>query len=283
MIAALRGGPDPATRRPPAADAAGYQPARPPEAHARRLGVALVRSRCRGAPFAGAGPPVAAQPIPLDAPPGPAHARQPGVVPRRQATGRVREAEEWHRGDVVRVTASAALLAMRMWWPIIVIFAVLGVAGGMLAIRDAPYAAVTAVRVDTAGFGEVAQQSIVETSRLLVDSNRTYSKVVGESPGAIEEIRQRTAVEASRHRPCWRSACPPRPPGRPNGRWMRSPRQRSRSSASSPTSSSTGPSRAASAGWPPAASPDAVAENARRDALGTAIAEQQDNALRLSG
>ncbi|MGQ0576678.1 MAG: hypothetical protein ACT4RN_21130 [Pseudonocardia sp.] len=181
------------------------------------------------------------------------------------------------------MSASVAMLAVRIWWPVIALLAVLGAAGGYVAAKDAPYAAVTTIRVDTAGFGEVAQESIVETAQLLVDSNRTYAKVVGNTPGAIAEIRQRTRVDAIASSSVLEivvSAQNPTQAEREVDALAEAAITVVRELAEEQFTASIDDG---AVGIANGVLPDAVAEQARRDALGTAIAAQQDNALRLSG
>jgi hypothetical protein len=182
----------------------------------------------------------------------------------------------------MRVTASAALLALRMWWLVIAAMVVAGAALGVLAVRDSPYAAVTTLRVDTAGFGEVAQQSIVETTRELVDSNRVYAKVVGDAPGAIEELRQRTTVDPVASSSVLEIAV--------SAQTAEQAEQDVDALAEAAitvireladeqyTAAGVAGRQALETG----VLPDPVAEQARRDQIGVAIATQQDNALRLS-
>lgn len=180
------------------------------------------------------------------------------------------------------MSVSVAALALRIWWPVVIVLAILGALGAFVAGRDAPYVAVTTLRVDTAGFGENAQESIVDTSRLLVDSNRTYRKVVGDAPGAIDEIRSRTAVDAIGTSSVLELAVSAQTA-------EQAEREVDALAEASITSireladeQFTGTVRSGRDSLAQGVLDDPAAEQARRDAIGVAIAEQQDNALRLS-
>ncbi len=182
----------------------------------------------------------------------------------------------------MRVTASAALLALRMWWLVVAVLVAAGATLGVVAVRDAPYVAVTTMRVDTAGFGEVAQQTIVETARLLVDSNRVYSKVAGDAPTAIEELRQRTTVDivaASSVLEIAVSAQTAQQAERDLNAMVEAAMTSQRELADEQFTATIRSGRDALASG---VLPDPVAEEARRDGIGTAVSERQDNALRLA-
>src|SRR4051812_2822764 len=182
----------------------------------------------------------------------------------------------------MRVTASAALLALRMWWLMIAALVVIGAALGVYAVRDAPYSAVTTLRVDTAGFGEVAQASIVQTARLLVDSNRVYSRVAGNQPGAVEALRQRTTVDIVADSSVLEigvSAQTPEQAERDVDAIANAAIANFQQLAEEQFDATI---RSGQDALSNGRLPDPVAEQARRDGLGTSIAEQQDNALRLS-
>lgn len=184
---------------------------------------------------------------------------------------------------MVRVPASGALLALRLWWPIVVVLAVVGAGFGLYSVQGRPYAAVTNLRVDTAGFGEVAQRSIMETARALVDSNPVYTKVVGESPEAVEALRQRSAVTVVSQSSILQitvSAQTPEQAERDADAMANAAIQNFRELADVQFDSSV---ESGVRGLNTGRLPDPVAEQARRDRVGAAIAEQQDNALRLSG
>ena len=182
----------------------------------------------------------------------------------------------------MRVTASAALLALRMWWPIVTVCALIGGAYGAYSVRDAPYMAVTTVRVDTAGFGEVAQQSIVQTARLLVDSNRTYAKVAGDTPEGIEELRQRTAVDIVESSSILEISVSAQTPDRAERDLNALVEASMTSMRELADEQFTGTVRSGQTALSGGVLPDPAAEEARRAGIGTAISERQDNALRLS-
>lgn len=178
---------------------------------------------------------------------------------------------------------SVATLALRIWWPIVAVLAVLGGAAGHVATRDAPYLAATQIRVDTAGFGEVAAESIVQTARVLVDSNLTYRQVVGPAEGAIEELRQRTTVDVIATSSVLEvvvTAQTAEQAEREVDALAEAGIATVRELAAEQFADTIADGADGLAGG---GLPDPVAEETRREALGAAVAAQQDTALRLSG
>ena len=89
--------------------------------------------------------------------------------------------------------ASFSLLAVRMWWYLLLVLALLGAAGGWFLARDAQYSATTSFRVDVSS-NPIQSVQIVATALQLVDSDPVYARVVGESRDAVNELRSRTTV-----------------------------------------------------------------------------------------
>lgn len=88
---------------------------------------------------------------------------------------------------------SFSLLALRMWWPIVAASAVLGTAVGVVAAEGAPYSATAYVRVDTTA-NPIQSLQIVSTALQLLDSDPIYTRVVGDSRAALNELRARTTI-----------------------------------------------------------------------------------------
>lgn len=88
---------------------------------------------------------------------------------------------------------SFSLLALRMWWTVVAASAVLGAAVGVVAAEGAPYSATAYVRVDTTA-NPIQSLQIVSTALQLLDSDPIYSRVVGPSREALNELRSRTTV-----------------------------------------------------------------------------------------
>jgi hypothetical protein len=180
------------------------------------------------------------------------------------------------------VTTSVALMALRVWWALVLVMTVVGAAVGLLAVRNAPYQAVTSLRVDTAGFAEVAQESIVQTSRLLVDSDRMYAKVVGNDPIAIDELRSRTTVDIVLTSSVLQITVTAKTAAQAEhdvDAIAKASINNVQELAEIQFNSIVKNGQDALATGKLV---DPVAEQARRDAVGKAIAAQQDNALRLS-
>jgi|GEM_PF-3083555 len=93
----------------------------------------------------------------------------------------------------MRLPASFSLLAVRMWWPVVVAMVVLGVGAGLVSTRAAQYSATTSVRVDVST-NPVQSVQIVSSALQLVDSDPVYTRVVGESRAALNGLRARTTV-----------------------------------------------------------------------------------------
>ncbi|MCY7344416.1 MAG: hypothetical protein LH603_21920 [Pseudonocardia sp.] len=93
----------------------------------------------------------------------------------------------------MRLPASFSLLAVRMWWPVVVALVVLGMGAGLVSTRAAQYSATTYVRVDVST-NPVQSVQIVSSALQLVDSDPVYARVVGESRAALNGLRARTTV-----------------------------------------------------------------------------------------
>src|SRR5918998_1997372 len=93
----------------------------------------------------------------------------------------------------MRLSGSYSSLALRMWWPIVVVLTLLGVVGGVISVKGAPWAATALLRVDIST-NPIQSQQIVSTALQLVDSDPVYARVVGDSRTALNELRSRTTV-----------------------------------------------------------------------------------------
>lgn len=93
----------------------------------------------------------------------------------------------------MHLPASFAFLALRMWWPLVALAAVLGVGVAVVTAQGAPYRATAYLRVDTSA-NPVQSVQIVSTALELVDSDPVYVRMVGDSREALAELRSRSSA-----------------------------------------------------------------------------------------
>lgn len=93
----------------------------------------------------------------------------------------------------MHLSPSFALLALRAWWPIVVVLGMLGATLGVYSVGRAPYSATTFLRVDVST-NPLHSQEIVQTALQMVDSDPVYFKATDGSRETADELRARTVV-----------------------------------------------------------------------------------------
>jgi hypothetical protein len=88
---------------------------------------------------------------------------------------------------------SSTLLALRMWWPIVVLLAMLGAAAGVYSVGRAPYYATAYLRVDVST-NPLQSPQIISTALHIVDSDPVYFRATDNTRRAADELRSRTVV-----------------------------------------------------------------------------------------
>jgi hypothetical protein len=96
----------------------------------------------------------------------------------------------------MHLSPSSTMLALRAWWPIVVVLAVAGAALGVQSVGSAPFSATTLLRVDVST-NPLQSPQIVATALQVVDSDPVYFKATDETAEAADELRARTTVGLS--------------------------------------------------------------------------------------
>jgi hypothetical protein len=93
----------------------------------------------------------------------------------------------------MQLQPSFTALALRAWWPVVVVLAVIGFGVGMYSVGVASYSATALLRVDVST-NPLQSKEIISTAQVLVDSDPVYFRATNGTREAADALRARTSV-----------------------------------------------------------------------------------------
>jgi hypothetical protein len=93
----------------------------------------------------------------------------------------------------MQLQPSFTALALRAWWPVVVVLAVVGFGVGMYSVGVASYSATALLRVDVST-NPLQSKEIISTAQVLVDSDPVYFRATDGTREAADALRARTSV-----------------------------------------------------------------------------------------